>query len=75
MYDSKLKNWSLENTDVTLRYYTNEVVKVKGKLSVPVKYDSEEHCLPLNVVPEPKPPLLGRNWLTVLRLNWSEIFT
>lgn len=75
VYESKLSRWPIEETDVTLRTYTNELVKVSGRVSVPVKCNSQVHRLPLYIVSGAKPSLLGRNWLSVLRLNWSEIFS
>ena len=37
-------------------------------------YEQQELVLPLIVVDGDGPPLLGRNWLQQLKLNWSNIF-
>jgi len=41
---------------------------------VPVVYKQQELLLPLIVVDGDSPPLLGRNWLEQLKLNWHNIF-
>ena len=46
-----------------------------GQLPVKVKYTSQVITLPLVVVKGNKVPLLGRNWLECINLNWSEIFS
>ena len=37
-------------------------------------YEQQELVLPLIVVDGDGPPLLGRNWLQQLKLNWHTIF-
>ena len=57
-----------------LRSYSGNQLDLLGELVVPVKYESQTMTLPLVVVRGDKIPLLGRNWLEHLKLNWSEIF-
>ena len=49
-------------------------IPVLGTLDVLPKYDGQETTLPMLVVKREGSSLLGRNWLTKLRLNWHEIF-
>ncbi|RLJ22797.1 hypothetical protein DJ031_00255, partial [bacterium endosymbiont of Escarpia laminata] len=73
------RQWSpprprLEGTQDTLRTYTGQCVKISGIADVTVEGNNgERHILPLMVVPGNGPSLLGRNWLSVLRLDWSTI--
>ena len=58
-----------------LKTYSGAVLPVAGEIMVDVKYQGQSSELPL-VVAEIKnqPPVLGRNWLSVIRLNWKELF-
>lgn len=66
---------SWEHSDVVLQVYGGTQKKVKGKLTVPVKYQ-ESTCkdMLLLVVPGDCSALLGRNWLASIRLDWHNIF-
>ena len=57
-----------------LQSYSGEKLDLLGELQVSVKYGSQVLTLPLVVVKGNKTPLLGRNWLDHIKLNWSEIF-
>ena len=46
-----------------------------GQLMVKVTYGQQNKHLPLLVVQGEGPSLLGRNWLTDIKLNWKEIGT
>ena len=65
----------LQPTTVKLRTYTGEEIGVLGCINVKVQTHGQEAQLPLLVVKGKGPSLLGRNWLTNLRLNWQEIFS
>jgi len=70
-----LTDFPLQNTDVTLRSYSGEKVHNLGKISVPVKYSSnDEKILDLVVVQGKRPALFGRDWLSQIRLDWESIF-
>ena len=45
-----------------------------GKINVPVQYDGQAELLLLYIVGGDKPGLLGRNWLSRLRVDWGKIF-
>ena len=60
-----LTDFPLQNTDVTLRSYSGEKVSILVKISVPVKYSSnDEKVLDLVVVQGKRPALFGRDWLS-----------
>ena len=64
----------LEHSHDTLRTYTGQCVKIKGIVDVKVEGKKGEcHTLPLMVVPGNGPSLLGRNWLSMLQLDWTRI--
>ena len=46
---------------------------MKGEVDVRVVYGNQEACLPMVVTENEGPVLLGRNWLSVLKLNWKKI--
>ena len=65
----------LQPTQVTLRTYTGESIPVLGELSVNVTCQGTTCTLLLVVVKEDGPALIGRNWLTKIRLDWRNIFS
>ncbi len=65
---------TLSPSGITLHSYSGESIPVVGTVEVRVKYRDQEAILPLLVVKGEGPSLLGRNWLSELRLNWHEIF-
>ena len=71
--DKLFPNLKLETTSVILTTYTGEKITVLGKLIVEVKYGKQHKQLPLYVVKGNGPSLLGRNWLTVINLNWKSL--
>ena len=48
-------------------------MKPKGNLDVTVCYEGKQFQLPLLVVVGNGPTLLGRNWLSEIKLNWHMI--
>ena len=71
--------WTAENrpsleprTDI-LKTYTGQLIKTKGVIVVDVEHDGQKKKLSLLVVPGNGPALLGRDWLSELRLNWQQI--
>lgn len=72
-YEKLFKTKKLRKTDVILKTYSGEKLSPKGMLQVHVKYGEKTQELPLYVVNGNGPPLLGRDWLTHMKLNWNEI--
>ena len=60
---------SLKSTEVVLRTYTGEEVKPKGTLDATIYHEGTQLQLPLLVVAGKGPALLGRNWLSKMKLN------
>ena len=74
-YNTLLTDFPLQNTDVTLRNYSGKKVPILGKISVPVKYSSnDEKVLDLVLVQGKRPALFGRDWFSKIRLDWKSIF-
>ena len=59
---------------VQLQTYTGETIPVCGSALVPIEHNGQMLTLPLIVV-EGNRPLLGRDWLSALRLDWKTIFS
>ena len=69
-----LQNLTLQPTEIKLRTYTGEIIQVMGELLVTVEYQDQNACVPLLVVQDEGPSLIGQNWLTQIRLDWKNIF-
>ena len=64
---------SLKPTIAALKTYTGERIKPLGVISVQVEVNNQKEQLDLLVVPGNGPSLLGRDWLSCLRLDWAHI--
>ena len=65
----------LQPTEVKLWTYTGEEIPVVGRVTVKVQHLQQEEQLSLVVVAGEGPSLLGRDWLSKLKLNWKSIFS
>ena len=74
LYDQQFNQWLLRSTKVKLKAYNGVQIPVYGEVWLPVVYGQQKRVLPLIVVDGDGPPLLGRNWLKELQLNWHNIF-
>lgn len=59
----------LKPSPVLLRSYSGHLSSVMGEVQVDVKYKDRECVLPLFVMKEDTPTLLGRNWMEGLRIT------
>ena len=76
MYRSYLSQYKLSKCYAKLRSYTGEVVPVLGEIVVPVQYNGRTYSnMLLVVVGGSKTGLLGRDWLSAIKLKWETIFT
>ena len=74
-YCTHFQNLPLTGTKIKVGTYANESLKVLGKLIVDVSYENKIYNrLPLYVIKGSGVSLLGRNWMTLMRLNWESIF-
>ena len=55
--------------------YTGETVHVYGEALLSVSYEDQRVKLPILVIKGEGPPLIGRNWLNSLKLNWRNLFS
>lgn len=77
IFEEKFKNSELEPSNVKLVTYSGHNVTVKGMAMVHVSYEGQNLSLPLMVVQldnKNQPMLLGRNWLSKIKLDWQSIF-
>ena len=65
----------LQQATTVLRTYSGEQLSVCGCMNVEVVYGHQHLTLPLLVTKGNGPSLLGRDWLSQLKLNWREINT
>ena len=64
----------LQHSTAKLHTYTGEPIKVLGSTEVLVQHNGQSMTLPLIVMKGNGSPLLGRNWLSVLKLDWQNVF-
>lgn len=63
----------VERTDVKLRSYSGHEIPVIGEARVQVAYRDQEAVLPVVITGNDGPVLMGRDWLSVLKLDWGQI--
>ena len=71
MCQELLPQLTLKQSNLLLKTYTGEPLKLEGEATVNVNYQGQRFTLPLVVVTGNGPPLLGRNWLQHVKLNWK----
>ncbi|KAJ8044412.1 hypothetical protein HOLleu_07152 [Holothuria leucospilota] len=76
IYREKFPNLKLNQMDHGFKAYGGDKVETLGQAEVSISYQDQSARLPIVVAKvRGQPPLLGRNWLGVLRLDWASIFT
>ena len=63
----------LKTEQIKLRTFIGEEIKVLGSTSVTAQSGEHSATLPLLVVKGNGPNLIGRNWLTELKLDWKVV--
>ena len=63
----------LKSVTIQLTTYTGEAIETLGEVEVTVQYKGQEKRLKLLVVTGEGPSLLGRNWLSHIKLDWSQL--
>ena len=63
----------LHKSNVVLRTYSAEQLKVVGEMLVHVQYGGQKQDLSSLIVQGDGPTLLGRSWLEKICLNWAQI--
>ena len=74
VFEAKFEKHLLRKSDVRLVTYSNSEWHVMGEFDVEVKYENQIVNSTIIVVQEGKYPLLGRDLLTLIRLNRNETF-
>ena len=75
VYRAELAHIKLQRSTARLQSYCGKVLKVLDEATVPVRCGEQGLCDKLVVVDAPgKPAVLGRNWLTKIRLDWNTLF-
>ena len=64
---------SLLPSSVRLQTYLQEPIPVVGCCNVNIEYNGQSRELPLEVVAGGGPTLLGRDWMSQIRLDWGQI--
>ena len=73
LWKETLASIPLKESKVVLRAYTGHQLPVLGQTMVSVEVDGQVKNLPLVVTKGSGPPLLGRNWLSEISLNWGRL--
>ena len=73
MFLERFRDKKLEKTTTVLKTYTGELIVPVGCLTMQVEYLDQSCLLPLHVVQNKGPVLMGRDWLHKLRLDWKTI--
>ena len=71
--DKLFSSVPLTPSKLLLRTYTSESIPVLGEMNVEVKYGAYLGQHTLQVVEGSGPPLLGRDWLKDIHLDWASI--
>ena len=64
----------LRKSQLKLKTYTGEIVCPEGVGQLMVNYQGQEFDLPITVVNGSVPNLMGRDWLSRLKLQWDQLF-
>ena len=75
-YEKQLSHVKLQSSNVKLQSYCGQTLSVRGEAVVPVRYGDQEIRGRVVVVNAAnKPAVLGRNWLSQLKLDWASLFS
>jgi hypothetical protein len=74
IYKTRFADTDLSPCTTKLRAYSGHSVETLGEFTADVKYENQTHAkLRVIVVKGNRPALLGREWLSVIKLNWPQI--
>ena len=73
MWIDVLASKPVERTDIKLRSYSGHEISVIGEAKVQVAYRDQKAVLPVVITGNDDPVLMGRNWLSVLKLDWGQV--
>ena len=76
MYQNQFSHIPLNDCTDSFKTYSGDMLPTVGQLEVEVTYNGQSELLPLVVAKvQNQPPILGRNWLTAIKLDWQSIFS
>ena len=58
---------------IRLRSYSKQPIVVQGCCNINIQYQSQTGVMPLLIVEGSGPTLLGRDWLSQIKLDWRQI--
>ena len=71
-----MSHLNLKPASNTFKTYSGSVLPLNGETEVLVDYQGQGATLSLIVADvDGKPVILGRNWLSFIKLNWHELFS
>ena len=73
IWQKELGSVPLQKSNVTLRSYSGHLISVSGETAVHDKYGSQELDLSIIDTKGKGVPLMGRDWLSKIKLNWYHI--
>lgn len=73
IWQKDLGSVPLQKSNVTFKSYSGHLIPVSRETAVHVKYGSQELDLPIIVTEGKGVPLMGRDWLSKINLNWHHI--
>ena len=72
-YRQYFSHLPLKKTRLRLQMYNKSVSHPRGVIQVEIWHKGGVHSLPLYVIDHGDQPLLGRNWLREIKLDWPKI--
>ena len=76
VYEQYLSHVRLHASTVTLKTCSGGSLIVKREATVPVRYREQHASAKIIIVDvRGKPAILGRNWLSKIRLDWGSLFS
>ena len=73
MWTDVLASKPVERTDIKLRSYSGHEISVIEEAKVQVAYRDQKAVLPVVITGSDGPVLMGRDWLSVLKLDWGQV--
>ena len=73
MWEKELGSVPLVESSVTLKSYSGHAIPVVGETTVHVQYQTQQVNLPIVVTKGKGLALMGRDWLSKLKLDWHQI--
>lgn len=73
MYNELFSNFKINEDNVILQSYSGEILKVTGSINVSIKYKNLSKMLKIVVVENGGPAILGRDFLRLFKIGFSNV--